>query len=73
MRVKLTVTIDERVVPAAKRYAQRQGLSLSRVIEQALRDISAEGTPTFSMRWRAQFKASRRKDARYTLLAKKYL
>ena len=73
MRAKLTITVDERVVPEAKRYAQRQGMSLSRLIEQALRDVSEAGAPTFSTRWRGEFKAARRKDKRYTLLAKKYL
>ena len=73
MRAKLTVTIDERVVPQAKRYARRQGISLSRLIEQALRDVSTAGAPTFSARWRGQFKAARRTDARYRRLAEKYL
>jgi hypothetical protein len=73
MKAKLTVTVDERVVPEAKRYAQRQGTSLSRLIEQALRDASAGETPTFSTRWRGRFKPARRTDKRYRLLAKKYL
>jgi hypothetical protein len=73
MKTKLTVTVDERVVPEAKRYAQRQGTSLSRLIEQALRDASAGETPTFSTRWRGRFKPTRRTDKRYRLLAKKYL
>jgi len=73
MKVKLTITVDERVVPEAKRYARRKGISLSGLIEQALRDASASDTPTFSTRWRGRFKPARRTDERYRLLAKKYL
>ncbi len=73
MRAKLTVTVDERLVPEAKRYAQRQGTSLSRLIEQALRDVGASPTPTFSARWRGRFKPSGRRHKRYRLLVKRYL
>ena len=73
MKAKLTITVDERVIPEAKRYAKRQGTSLSGLIEQALRDASASETPAFSTRWRGRFKPARRTDPRYTRLAKKYL
>jgi predicted nucleic-acid-binding protein len=73
MKAKLTISVDEHVVPAAKRYAQRQGTSLSCLIEQALRDASASETPTFASRWRGRFKPARRDAKRYRLLARKYL
>lgn len=73
MKAKLTVSVDERLVPEAKRYARRKGTSLSQVIEQALRVASAGDTPTFSTRWRGRFKAARRSGQRYRRLAKKYL
>ncbi len=73
MKAKLTISVDEHVVPQAKRYAQRHGTSLSGLIERALRDASASDAPTFSTRWRGRFKPARRTDKRYRLLAKKYL
>ena len=73
MKAKLTGSIDEHVVPQAKRFAQRQGVSLSGLIERALREASAEEAPTFAARWRGRFKPARRRDARYQRLAKKYL
>jgi hypothetical protein len=73
MKTKLTISIDPNVVPEAKRYARLQGVSLSSVIEQALRDVKSASTPLFSQRWRGQFRPAGGKDQRYRLLARKYL
>ena len=73
MKAKLTITVDEHVVPRAKRYARRRGTSLSNLIEQALRHATAAGGPTFSERWRGRFRAARRPGMRYRVLARKYL
>jgi hypothetical protein len=70
MKAKLTISVDEDVVPQAKRYAQRHGTSLSGLIERALRDAIASDAPSFSTRWRGRFKPARRTDKRYQLLAK---
>ena len=40
MKTKLTVTIDEELLPKAKEHARSLGVSLSQLIEQALRDLS---------------------------------
>jgi hypothetical protein len=73
MKAKLTISVDEHLIPRAKRYAQRHGTSLSSLIERALRDASASDAPAFSARWRGPFKPARRTGKRYQLLAKKYL
>ena len=73
MKAKLTVTIDEELIPKAKEQARSQGLSLSDVIERALRELTLEKRQSFSTRWRGGFKAARRKDDRYKALAEKYL
>ena len=39
MRKKLTITVDEELVPRAKRFAQSRGVSLSQLIETALREM----------------------------------
>jgi len=70
----LTVTIDEKIIPKAKEYARKRRTSLSRVIEDALREVSTSTTDgTFSKRWRGRFRLARRSDERYKRLAKKYL
>ena len=73
MKTKLTVTIDEEVVPRAKEYARRQGVSLSHLIEDALRDMSSDAATSFSRRWRGKFQPAEEDDERYRRLAKKYL
>ncbi|HXJ78787.1 MAG TPA: DUF6364 family protein [Candidatus Methylomirabilis sp.] len=73
MKAKLTVTIDEELIPKAKERARAQGVSLSDLIERALRGLTLEERPPFSARWHGRFKAARRKDDRYRALAAKYL
>ena len=72
MKKKLTVTVDAKVLPRAKRYARSRGVSLSSIIERSLRDVVGEDTPSFASRWRGQFKAASREDPRYDELARKY-
>lgn len=75
MKRKLTVTVDEKVLPRAKAYARSRGVSLSEVIEETLRDLSSAATDgdSFATRWRGRFRPAWKDDARYRLLAKKYL
>lgn len=72
MKQKLTITVDAALLPLAKRYARSQGVSLSSLIEQSLREM-AEDTPSFVTRWRGKFEAAERNDPRYEALAEKYL
>lgn len=74
MKTKVTVTLDENIVPAAKRYAQQHGLSLSGLIENTLREhIEPVSESSFSSRWRGNFRPAEREDSRYAQLADKYL
>jgi post-segregation antitoxin (ccd killing protein) len=73
MKRKLTVTIDEELLPRAKAYARARGVSLSQLIETALRKLSSVEVPSFSERWRGKFTGSDRDDERYRRLARKYL
>ena len=54
-KTKLTVTIDSEVLPRAKEYARAQGVSLSALIEEALREALSNGGPTSAERvdWEA--------------------
>ncbi len=73
MRTKLTVTIDEDLLPEAKKRARARRMSLSRLIEVALRQLALEDGESFSQRWRGRFREANHKDERYAFLAEKYL
>ena len=73
MKKKLTITIDAELLPKAKRYARARGVSLSSLIEAGLRDLAMDESRSFSERWRGEFCAAERDDARYEALAKKHL
>jgi hypothetical protein len=42
MNVKLTLTVEEKIIQKAKRYARKRGRSLSDIIENYLRVITCE-------------------------------
>lgn len=73
MKRKLTLTVEESLLPVAKRYAKSRGLSLSSLVERLLRDAAGHHEPSFASRWRGKFRSVERCDVRYNTLAKKYL
>jgi len=73
MKTKLTVTVDEELLPQAKRFARSRGISLSQLIERSLREHASSESRTFSQRWRGAFRPAARADERYRRLAKKHL
>lgn len=73
VKTKVTVTLERDLVPRAKRYARARGVSLSHLIEVALREMSANETASFAQRWRGKFRPASRTDERYRALAAKYL
>lgn len=73
MKTKLTITVDFDLIPAAKRYARDQGVSLSSLIEGSLREMVRDQPPAFAERWRGRFREAKRDDPRYDALARKYL
>lgn len=73
MKRKLTLTVEENLLPVAKSYAKSRGLSLSSLVERLLMDAAGRYEPSFASRWRGKFKPAERGDVRYESLAKKYL
>ena len=59
---KLTITVDADLLPVAKRYGRFRGVSLSSLIEQSLREMAGENTPSFASCWRGRFRAAERED-----------
>lgn len=72
MKTKLTVTIDRDLLPRAKRAAKVRGVSLSALIEDALR-ASADVEQDFVEKWRGSFKLAKRDDTRFRYVAEKYV
>ena len=77
MKSKLTITMDTELIPVAKRYARSKGVSLSAVIEQAVREATGETGASFVEKWRGAFKLDPEDyptdDPRFDYLARKYL
>ena len=42
MTTKLTLTIEDKVIDSAKKYAQKKGKSLSHLVENYLKSITSE-------------------------------
>ena len=73
MKTKLTLTVDEDVIPRAKRYARERGVSLSSLVEDALRQLTGpEPRASFVDRWKGSMRLADRTDDRYRALAEKY-
>jgi post-segregation antitoxin (ccd killing protein) len=72
MKEKLTLTVDRAVIKHAKAYARREGVSLSRLVEQQFNQLKGK---SFAVKWLGQFKRSPADptDARLTYLRQKYL
>ena len=73
MKTKLTITVERDLVPKAKRYAKRRGVSLSSLIEASLQEMtSTEESSSFVDRWRGKMTLAERDDERYRQLRDKY-
>ena len=73
MKTKLTLTVDEELVPRAKALARKKGLSLSQLVENSLREMARVEGRSFSERWKGKLVAADRDEERYRALADKYL
>ena len=73
MKEKLTIRVDRELALRAERHAQARGVSVSSLMESALREVVEESRPSFASRWRGKFKEARREDVRHKALARKYL
>ena len=73
MKKKLTITVDEELIPKAKKFAYSKGESLSSLVERKLREAAVKYEPTLSSKWRGRFRPAEGDDPRYEALARKYL
>lgn len=73
VKKKLTITVDEELIPKAKKFAYSRGESLSSLVERTLREAAVKYEPTLSSRWRGRFRPADGDDPRREALARKYL
>jgi len=73
MKHKVTITLDQNLIPRAKALARRRGMSLSALIERTLGEQADRHDVPFSERWRGRLRAVERTDARTVALRRKYL
>jgi hypothetical protein len=73
MKNKLTVTVEKDLIPKAKAYAKLHGISLSEIIEETFKKLSARKGVSFSDKWRGKFTVTRKNECRFKKLSEKYL
>lgn len=75
MRTKLTITVDENIIPKLKIYARSQNTSLSQLIEDNLRHFVTPDKLSFTQKWRGRFKDvdTSTDDPRMQFLKDRYL
>lgn len=73
MKARLNLTIDEELLPKFKEFANLNGVSISQLVEDVLREkIEPENTQSFSSKWKGKLKVAEKDEARYKALAKRY-
>jgi len=72
VKQKLTLTIERSAIAEAKKFARRNGTSLSQMVENQFKKLSSG---SFTKRWYGTFKVPRPdpKDPRLTYLLRKYV
>jgi hypothetical protein len=72
VKEKLTLTVERSAIEKAKKFARRNGTSLSRIVEDRFRSLGRE---SFAERWYGKFKIppANPKDPRLTYLLRKYV
>jgi hypothetical protein len=72
VKKKLTLTIERSAIAQAKKFATRNGTSLSQIVEDQFKRLASG---SFTDRWYGKFEAPRPnpKDPRLTYLLRKYV
>jgi hypothetical protein len=72
MKEKLTLTVERAAIAHAKKFARRNGTSLSQLVEDQFRSLRPG---SFTERWYGKFRtpAADAKDPRLTHLLRKYV
>jgi len=76
MKTKLTISIDEELLPKAKKALKKEKTSISAFVEEKLREIVSNSRPSFVDSFSGTLELRELKDeediARYSYLKRKY-
>jgi hypothetical protein len=72
MKAKLTITIDESLIPQSKQYAAAHNTSLSQLIETALLRLLPSRPQSFTKKWRGKLKLHKNEGPRFKKLTERY-
>ena len=72
VKEKLTLTVERDAIVEAKKFARKNGTSLSKLVERQFQQL---GQPSFVEKWYGKFKVPRENpnDPRLTYLLRKYV
>ncbi len=73
MKAKLTIMMDETLIPKAKQYAKNHGSSLSALLEESIKKIIFKPQKSISEKWRGKLNVDSKNTPRFKKLADKYL
>ena len=69
MKAKLTITMDEELIPKAKRYAKQHGYSLSYLLEKSIQSIVCRPEQRISEKWQGRLSITDKKTKRFENLS----
>lgn len=73
MKHKINLTLEGELITYTKRYARKQGVSVSRLIESLLSNVVVEENELFSQKWQGKFKLAEKDDPRMQKMKERYL
>jgi len=72
MKTKLNLTINSKLIPRSKLFAQKQGKSVSQVVEELLAKAIEEDKSSFSDKWLGKLTLSDKQSNRAEYLKNRY-
>ena len=72
MKTKLNLTINSKLIPRSKQFAQKQGKSVSQVVEELLAKAIEEDKSSFSDKWLGKLTLSNNQSNRIDYLKNRY-
>lgn len=73
MKKKINLTLDGKLITRTKRYARKNGISVSRLIETLLSQTVTEKEQLFSQKWQGKFNLAEKDEPRMQKLKERYL
>ncbi len=72
MKKKINLTIDEELIPPVKNYANKQGKSISQLVEELLTERLNKGKNEFVDKWLGKLNLVEKTDERMKFLKNRF-